>query len=231
MAKPSWFESSNNILELSEQPVSANMHPLGSLENLQRVRGLWLISFIQDMGTFTSNSPELRLHGLRQYPNVLDAILLLQADMKRYTLDSYQEEACTSSEFARLWCLFFISVLIQASGQQYSDAVPPASVATAPNSPDNLATVNDFLQIQNIWAGTVEQLFSSLFNDFNEIPESTRVKEYVFQITNVLSSLSCEARRGVEKCLLLILGNIGSHGTSLDDYCTPDTLLSSLHGL
>ncbi|KAJ9138402.1 Tachykinin family protein [Pleurostoma richardsiae] len=225
MAKPSWFDSSNNIFELSEQPTSIDMHPMRNMENLRHVRCLWLLSFIQDMRTFLTNSPELRMHGLRQYPAVQDALLLLQADMKRHTLAPFREEACTAQEFARLACLFFISVLLQAAASSHA--------ATPPHLPSDLAVIDAFLDSRNIWAGSVEDLHDALFHQFAELPDSLQKTNYVVQMTNVLASLSCEARRGVERCLLHILCQVGSGGdaSSSDNNWTPDTLLSSLRGL
>ena len=208
MAKPSWFESSNNISELSEQPLSADLHPLGSLESLRRVRCLWLISFIQDMRTFMANSPELRRNGLRHYTAINDAILLLAAAMKRHLLESPGENGCTPAEFARLGCLFYISVLIQASARQYpgdnsgrSSPLSLSGTGMPTYGSGDLAVMNTFLEHRNIWAGTVEDLYTGLFDQFRELPDSAHRRDYVLQMTNVLASLSSEARRGVERCL------------------------------
>lgn len=225
MSKPSWFDCSNNISELSEQPIPADdLHPAGNPENLRRVRCLWLISFIQDMRTFLANSPELRANGLRKYTALQDAVLLLRADMKRHMRDPSQEEACSHHEFARLACLFFISVFLQASA--------PVDDVTAQHPPSDLAVMDAFLQARDIWSGSVDNLHVALFHHFAELLDNRQKRDYVLQMTNVLASLSSEARRGVEKCLLHILCQVESSAdaSSFGDW-TPDSLLSSLRGL
>jgi len=225
MSKPSWFDSSNNIFELSAQPAAADRHPVGNLESLRRVRCLWLISFIQDMRTFLTSSPELGINGLRRYGAVQDSLLLLRADMKQYTLNPPQDDACSEHEFARLACLFFICVLLQASA--------PAGDAASPlAAPNNFDLMDASLQARDIWSGSVEDLHTALFHHFAQLLDSPQTTNYVLQMTNVLASLSREARRGVEKCLLQILSPVESDddGSPLDDW-TPDSLLSSLRGL
>jgi hypothetical protein len=225
MSKPSWFDSSNNISELSVQAIPTDdPHPVGSPENLRRVRCLWLISFIQDMRTFLASSPELLSDDLRQYTALQDALLLLRADMKRHMRGPSQEQACSPHEFARLACLFFISVFLQASA---------LDDATAPHpSPSNLAIMDAFLQARDTWSGSVDNLYFALFHHFAGLLDNLQKKDYVLQMTNVLASLSSEARRGVEKCLLHILCQVenNAEASSFGDW-TPDNLLSSVRGL
>src|SRR5690242_305239 len=58
MAKPSWFDSSNQIWELSRGPPDSTT---SNVLNLKQLRGLWLISFVQDMRTLRASSSQLRL--------------------------------------------------------------------------------------------------------------------------------------------------------------------------
>lgn len=98
--------------------------------------------------------------------------------------------------------------------------------------------MDTILQTWNVWPGSVEDLHNLLFSNSTELPGSVQKTHYVLQMTNVLASLSSEARRGVERCLLRILcqaSGINEQGTespsSFDDNWTPDALLSSLRGL
>ncbi|OAA57506.1 peroxisomal catalase [Niveomyces insectorum RCEF 264] len=262
MAKPSWFDSSNNIFELSEEAVPASIHPMGSSENVRRVRGLWLLSFIQDMNTFLFNSAELRNRGLRRYPGVQDAILVLKTATKRATLDAHrrsrsgggggdgddEDEACTVAEFNRLACLFFISVLLQTPPSHGPGQLPenagPAAEATPPSRPapsSDLALMDAVLRAWSVWPGSVEDLHNLLFHHCAVLPDSQQKTNYVLQMTRVLASLSSEARRGVERCLLHILNQAGGKNgsnegayerrPSYSDNWTPDDFLSSLRGL
>lgn len=189
-------------------------------ENLRRVRCLWLISFIQDMRTFLT--PELRENGLRQYTALQDVLLFLQADMRRCMRKPSPEEACSHHEFARLACLFYISVLLQAS----------TPVGHAPHFQSDLAIIDTFLQARDIWSGSMENLHTALFYHFAVVLDNVQKRDYVLQMTNVLASLSSQARRGVEKCLLHILCQAESSAdkSSFGEW-TPDDLLSSLRGL
>lgn len=71
MSKPTWFESSNNISEISEQ--SFQNAAKAALVDTQKVRCLWLISFIQDMRTLMAFSSRLYMDGLllqHRYPHL-----------------------------------------------------------------------------------------------------------------------------------------------------------------
>ena len=236
MSKPSWFDSSNNISEISEGALArADLHPFtGSTENLRRVRCLWLISFIQDIRTLMSCSSEFRSHGLALYIGVRDAVLLLQTDSQRQSNASLQDETCTRPEFSRLACLFFISVLLQGSVSVHNASPSPApdDTAAAPPSLSDLAGLDIFLRVsRDKWEGSVENLHSALFSESPALPDGARKVDYVLQMTNVLGSMGAEARRGVEKCLLHILlpAKAREEESLFDDNLTPDSLLSSLH--
>lgn len=78
MSKPSWFESTNNLSETSEHNISHNI--LGSTIDLQKMRCLWLLSFIQDMRNLMSMSSQLYMDGLLAFPSLYNAILLIRDD-------------------------------------------------------------------------------------------------------------------------------------------------------
>lgn len=240
MSKPSWFDSSNHISELSWHPrieaaeASANApNPvMRNTQNLHRVRCLWLISFVQDMRNLTGG-------GLAPYAAAREAVDLLQRDLRQHTLVSLREEVCTDREFTRLACIFFISVLLKGSVSTVeADAT---AAATIPCPPSDLAILDDFLNnTRDSWQGSsAENLYDALFRVFpaDILPDGERKTDYVLHITNVLRPMSGEARRGVERCLLQILWHAQGHaqgrgqGMGLeDDSWTPDTVLSSLHG-
>jgi hypothetical protein len=99
--------------------------------------------------------------------------------------------------------------------------------------PTDFALLNDFLdQSRYSWQESVDVLHNSLFYHFYSLPDCDRKAKYVLDMTNVLRPMSGEARRGVERCLLKILWQAQSgDDASYDESWTPDTLLSSLHGL
>lgn len=237
MSKPSWFDASNRIWEICEQPFTPDLHPImGDTQNLHRVRCLWLISFIQDMRTLMGGSSQLYLDGLSFHTAVRDAALLLWADSKYHTYTSMHQPECTPAEFRRLACLFFISVLLQGSMSTHQSAVSPLAQQIPIMSPglDDLLLLDTFLDCTRpSWEGSVENLHTTLFHDFTSLPEGPQKMKYVLHMADVLRCMSDEARRGVEKCLLNMLCRI--KGSELrfhsDDDWTPDSLLSSFHGI
>lgn len=235
MSKPSWFDSSNRIWEICEQPFTPDFHPImGDMENLHRVRCLWLISFIQDMRTLMGGSSQLYLEGLSLYTAVRDAALLLWADSKHHTYTAMHQPECTPAEFRRLSCLFFISVLLQGSMSTHQYAASPSLEMTT-NSPvlDDLLLLDTYLDCSRpLWQGSVENLHTALFRDFTSLPDGPQKMKYVLHMADVLRCMSDEARRGIEKCMLNMLCR--SKGSELrfspEDDWTPDSLLSSFHG-
>ena len=223
MAKPSWFDSANQLWELSQ--MSRN-HATPNEQHLQRVRGLWLISFIQDMRTLRSSATKFREYTLPSYTAIQDALELLKMDSQRGTPLSSPEASCTDHELARLSCLLLISVILH--GTLASGDVSPSL------APCTLFGLDKYLQERRLeWQGCVEDLHSLLFLDLMASPESTQTTDYIQQMAHVLGSLSSEARTGVERCLVYILHPTEDAGEQirLDDSWTPDLLLSSVHGL
>ncbi|UNI19494.1 hypothetical protein JDV02_005676 [Purpureocillium takamizusanense] len=247
MAKPSWLDSSNHIREIaSRQPLTAHLHPiLGNSENLHKVRCLWLISFVQDLRTFMHKSaPHLPLIGAAQYPAIREAMVLLETDSQQHAMASLYNKNCTHREFARLACLFFVCVLLQVS----ASAQWAITSANSSSSSGNIANEEeihldnwsrmDVLEsfLKNNWAmwqGSAEDLYMSLFHNLYDFPYKAQTTEYVLNLTSVMGSANHDARRGVERCLLHILFQSQSspNEQAVHDGWTPDTLLSSLHGL
>lgn len=236
MSKPSWFDSTNQIWEISQPAPEGEHHSItGNPENLHRIRCLWLISFMQDLRTFTRTSLGLRFDGLCRYANVHDAVLLLQSDMHRQMRAPVQDEPCSQYEFGRLSCVFLISILFQESAST-THTLPAlgSGDCIASLTLSDLAMLDILLEVsRSSWQHSVDGLRATMFDEGLNIPDSRRKTEYVLHITNVLGSMSSEARRGVERCVLHVLSEADddAQALSLDDDWSPDTLLSSSHGL
>ena len=196
-------------------------------QNLQRVRGLWLISFIQDMRTLRSSASKLREYALPSYTAIQDALELLKVDSQRDAPPlSSPEASCTDHELARISSLLLISVILH--GTLATRDVSPSL------APCSLSGLDRYLQDRRLeWQDSVEGLHGLLFFDLMASPDSAQTTNYIQQMAHVLGSLSSEARRGVERCLVYILHPIDDIGEKLDldESWTPDLLLSSVHGL
>ncbi|KAK9370575.1 hypothetical protein V1509DRAFT_656850 [Lipomyces kononenkoae] len=229
MSKPSWFDSTDHIREISGHPFSNSVHPiLAPIIDLHKVHCLWLISFIQDMRTLTRSSSWLHQQGPGGYHAVHDAALLLhfyfQRDAQRYM----HEEGCGTPEYYRLECLFLISVLLQES--RYSSYT--STTALYGSSNNSLAVLDMSLhESRKLWECSVGNLHLFLFDRFINIPDISLKATYAMQMTDVLKHMSIEARRGVEKCLLNMLccTNGGNLTLFSAEGRNPESLLSSKH--
>jgi hypothetical protein len=232
MARPSWFDSSNQLREISQQALAT--HPvLGHLGNLYKTRCLWLLSFMQDMRTFMSRSPEIYNHGLAHYAFIRDALLSVKSDLQLHDGGLQVEGDINERERVRLACLFYICVMLQGS-------VSPAH----PADPGNPAAPVDFHQSYSIasldqclardhaqWQGSIQSLYQCLFHgDIAAQTPPSRLR-YALDLTDVLGSTSPEARHGVERCMLQILCQAAMEArTTLDYDWTPDSLLACIEG-
>ncbi|KAK9369429.1 hypothetical protein V1509DRAFT_563093 [Lipomyces kononenkoae] len=232
MAKPSWFDSSNHIWEISDA-----LNPtLSSIIDMHKIHCLWLVSFIQDMRTLMRSSSKLHQYGLGEFRGVHDAVLLLyfyfQRDAQTYAND---EAGYATPEYDRLTCLFFISIVLQESMSSPYTFLPVLSTpgSSAMSSGNSLAMLDASLNgSRTLWEGSVRNLHLFLFDHLVNFPDGSLKTTYAMQMTAILKNLSIEARRGVEKCLLNML--CGTKGGRLrfpgEDSWTPDSLLSSMHG-
>ena len=218
MSKPPWYESTNDLSEISEHNL--NHSTLGATIDLQKMRCLWLISFIQDMRNLMGMSAQLYMEGLLVFPSLYRAVLLIR--------DNFEVDGRTpqkqylASDYDRLACLFAISIIVQES------------VSLSYSAPANeLAILDLALQSsQDTWAGSVHLLRMFLHNHFiNNYPNGVTKIDYVMQMTDVMSHLSLEAHKGIEKCLLNMLCRTreGKEPFYIGDG-NPDALLSSVHG-
>lgn len=234
MAKPSWFDSSNQIKEISNPSASARLHPiLNNQISLHRIRCLWLLSFVQDIGNFMSSTSKTDSHELDGYISIHNALSLIQTDMQRSETATTRHAPCEEGEYKRLACLFFISVLLQASSKhQIGLQVKPKPDESVAAGFDDAKSLEEHLDNNyEFWNGSMEGLYASLFQSF--AVESTRASktDYALNMANVLGSMSSEARHGVERCLLRILCQRPANSREMyEDEWTPDTLLSTIHG-
>ncbi|OJJ66442.1 hypothetical protein ASPBRDRAFT_137943 [Aspergillus brasiliensis CBS 101740] len=227
MSRPSWLESTNKLERISRPVLSSTIVQRAPSLDVQKLRCLWLISFIQDMRTFMGS---FYSRGLLGYPTAHTAVALLFQNFQTST------ETCPPDgdnimdwEHELLGCLFSISVLIQESISVVSDGGP-----TTPTQLSTLDELEIFLRdSRHIWMGSVHNLRIILFESLSRLFEQGDSKVgYVLDLVQVLSTLSLEARQGVERCLLNLLYCLGNTSTTLliDDRWTPDSLLSSMHG-
>ena len=109
------------------------------------------------------------------------------------------------------------------------------SVSLAYSAPINELAIPDMsLQTyRHAWEGSIHLLRSFLHNHFvNPYLNGELKTDYVMQMTDIVSHLSLEAYRGIEKCLLNMLCRTwdGKLPFFVDDGGTPDSLLSTVHG-
>ena len=80
MAKPSWFEPTNNISEVSEP--SADTFPLDPSMDFQKIRCLWLISFVQDLWALRDFLPYSTFKDFPPTPHSIKSSLIFGMNSK-----------------------------------------------------------------------------------------------------------------------------------------------------
>lgn len=226
MTEPSWFETVNNISDISE---SVQHNALDPSLDVRKLRCLWLISLIQDMRTFMGSSARFYVEWMSTYPFIYGAVRLIDLDFQHVTQNTAPDVVTSGSESDRLFCLFFIAVMMQEN-------IPSmhANPANQSESNDSLARLDiDLMTSRWLWGGSVCDLRTFLNHHLVEFHANGIQKiDYIRGMVDILSSLSIEARRGVEKCLINLLCRSKNKGERflIDDGWTPDSLLSSMHG-
>lgn len=226
MSRPSWFEPTNDISRISDSPINRAISGAtisGAYLDLDKIRSLWLISFIQDMRTLMSVASHLYMNGLSIFPSLYDALLFVRTDFEEQA-----QNACYSvSDYERLTCLFSISVLVQES-------VSSSAARRCPSSMNSLALLDASLDAARpCWGSSIHKLMVFLHSHFlNFYLDGEQKIGYISQTVDVITHLSFEALRGVEKCLVNMLCRSpdGNVAFLVDDGWTPDSLLSSVHG-
>lgn len=236
MSQPSWFSPTNNLSVIAN-PNILHSSVLGMEIDIRRLRSLWLISFIQDMRNLNSMSSKLRQEGLSMFPSIYRSVLTIKSNYDADTAFSMSPTFLLPNGYSdadndRLSSLLSISVIVQESlsqtrGQQFSSFFP--------NDMNALAVLDMSLSAApTTWESSVHAIRSFLDQHFIRYYASGSQKvDYVMQMTNIISSLSLEAHRGIEQCLLNMFCRSREGGLRFrsDRNETPDSLLSSVHGL
>lgn len=217
MSSPSWFNTSNRIWEISNRLANPEPSPFVNDSNtLHKVRSLWLLSLVQDIQTFVYNNLDIYRDILANCRAVLSALRLLQAEAtssasSARATPAAEQAAFQDAELKRLACMFLICIA----------------------STDNVfwLSLDAVLeQSQSAWQWSVEALHETIFYT-PAISDDRAI--YALQMATVLGSLSLEARRGVESCLLHVMGQaLGGSGSNIiySSQETPASLLASIHG-
>ncbi|KAL4804251.1 hypothetical protein BDV18DRAFT_142814 [Aspergillus unguis] len=224
MSRPSWLEPTNSLERISRPRTPPNVSQDTTAVDIHKVRCLWLISFTQDMRTFMGS---FYAQGLSSFPHTHAAVGLLRHTYLQSILPYSGNTPVTELEDEVLGCLFVISIVIQES-----ISVPTTATGQGLSTLDELEI--SLRGSQHIWAESVYSLRTILFESLTLLfGEGTSKVSYVMDLVQVLSTLSLEARHGVERCLLNLLYSLGNHNGNtllIDDGWSPDSFLSSMHG-
>ncbi|KAM3474790.1 hypothetical protein MY5147_004070 [Beauveria neobassiana] len=233
MSKPSWFDSSNQLWEISDSSISTGLHPLfGNEDALPRIRSLWLISFIQDTRTLMNHWLELYSSGITNYVGLQHAVATLHAAVPPHSGLTETHEFDTH-DYTRMACILFIVMIIQSSTSILTQTAA-ASGSQYPQATLSLARIAELdallLEREPNWTHSIDELYNTLYHEFASNHTSTHITSYALHMATVVSYMSPETRRGVEKTLLHILPHIPAEGWRDDSEWTPDALLSSTYG-
>ena len=238
MSKPSWFSPTNNLSVIANSNF-IHWSVLGMEIDIRHMRSLWLISFIQDMRNLISMSLNLRQEGLSKFPFIYSSVLAIKSNYEADTAFSMTPAFLLGSGHSdadndRLSSLLSISVIVQESLSQ-SRGLQRVSSSFSPNDMNALGVLETSLSAApTTWQSSVHAIRSFLDQHFLRFYASGSEKvDYVMQMTNIISSLSLEAHRGIEQCLLNMFCRSRDGGLRFrsDQNETPDSLLSSVHGL
>lgn len=236
MSQPSWFSPTNNLAVIAN---SSFLHTsvLGSEIDIRHVRSLWLISFIQDMRNLIGMSSKLRQEGLSMFPSIYNSVLAIKSNFEADTAFSGTATILLQSGHSdvdsdRLSSLLSICVIVQESLSQ--SRVHQGSSSSL-NDMNALAVLDMSLSAApTTWVSSIHDIRTFLDQHFLRFYASGSQKvDYVMQMTNIISSLSLEAHRGIEQCLLNMFCRSREGGSRFRFHQseTPDALLSSVHGL
>lgn len=238
MSQPSWFSPTNNLSVIANSNL-LHWSVLGMEIDIRHMRSLWLISFIQDMRNLISMSSRLRQEGLSKFPFIYSSVLAIKSNYEADAAFSMTptfllRSGHSDADNDRLSSLLSISVIVQESLSQ-SRGLHQVSSSFSPNDMNALAVLDMSLSAApTTWNSSVHAIRTFLDQHFLRVYASGSQKvDYVMQMTNIISSLSLEAHRGIEQCLLNMFCRSKEGGLRFrsDQGETPDSLLSSVHGV
>lgn len=174
------------------------------------------------------SSARFYVEGLSTFPSIYEAMRLIYLNFQLAAQNTAPDAVNPESVFDRLFCLFTVAVVMQES-------IPSTHTSSAYQSDCNnsLAPLDiDLMVSRGLWETSVHDLRAILHHHIVELhPDGLQKIHYITNMADVLNSLSIEASRGVEKCLINLLCRSKDKDLFLiDDGWTPDSLLSSVHG-
>lgn len=236
MSKPTWLDITNKITEISQHEYREPIHPvLGHVDNIPKVRSLWMLSFVQDLRSFMSiPSPQLM-----PYQYIQGAIVLLITDLQMSVEegDHKMNHRYSDKEFARVACILYFCVLLQSvtGHDKPADAERTTYDSSSSHSVESLILIDNLLRdSKDTWqAAGPEGIYNTLYNGSYAMEDKEKKLEYMINLTNVLGQTTADARRGISKCLLHILhpAQADPHSVYRGDNWTPDSLLCSLQNV
>lgn len=235
MVKPTWFDTSNQIREISTPSESAHLNPiLSNATNLDHIKSLWLLSFVQDLGKFITNPINIGSQDFEGSVSIPSAISLIQMDVERHVSLQSQHEACENGEYKTLACLLFIFILLKASakhniGIEIGQETGEPAATGLHDATSLFKHLDDDL---DSWHDSMDGLYSRIFQNLSSASRIAFTANYALDMADILQSMSSEARLGVQRCLLYVLNQLSDDSDNpFENEWTPDALLASIHGM
>ncbi len=236
MGKPSWFYSSNKVSEISaaikKRIVENENNPTPGSINYEMLHSLWFLSFVQDLRTLIHESTRFAFKGLYCFPMIGEAIQVIQVSILNFHSNEPLSGEPSIEETNCLTGLLYIAVVLKDSN--------PSSAREIMTDPDfvdmsdinELDRLNTLLgQCEAVWTSSLQNLVDVLLQDGQGLLNNPARVNYIKNLMEVVNSLSWDARRGLERCLLHILGAdmTGENGTEQQMW-TVDSLLAEMRG-
>ena len=195
MTEPSWFNTNNNIFGLRSETSSLDL-PI----DLQKIRSLWLVSFIYDLKLFVQLPFWLGATRSPRYPSLYGALFSLR---NRSLPEDYDGSHNTHSSFdyEKMSCLLSIGVIVHDSDSlsAFTSAGMPIELA--------MATFDATLESsRGDWENSIQALRSALDDHFiKHYPNGAQKRNFASQLARTVQDLGAEATRLVQNTLLCML--------------------------
>ncbi|KAM3549792.1 hypothetical protein MY1884_008573 [Beauveria asiatica] len=179
-----------------------------------------------------NNWLELYSSGITNYTGLQHAVATLHAAVPAHS-ELAESQQFDTHDYTRLACILFIVLMIQSSTSilTHQVAAPGCQHPQATQSLARIAELNTFLlEREPEWTQSIDELYNTLYHKFTSNHTINHITSYALHMATVVSYMSPETRRGVEKTLLHILPHIPAEGWRDDSEWTPDALLSSTYG-